>query len=138
MRFYWLVLAVLAIWRLTFLLQAEDGPWDMVLHLRRRLGDSYWGKLMDCFYCLSLWIAAPFAIILGEGAGEILLLWPALSGGAILLHRATGGGATEIGLQRPYYYEEQGVEHGMLRRPETEPVPYEQERTEARNPETEN
>ena len=39
------------------------------------------------FYCLSVWMAAPVAIIIGETMKEHLLLWPALSGAAILLER---------------------------------------------------
>jgi hypothetical protein len=44
---------------------------------------------MDCFYCSSVWVAAPFAFVLGARWPERLLLWPALSGGAILLGRLT-------------------------------------------------
>jgi hypothetical protein len=89
MRFYWLVVMSLAVWRITHLLQAEDGPWDIVVLLRRRLGDTFWGSLFDCFYCLSLWVALPFALGLGENWKERLLLWPALSAAASLLERAT-------------------------------------------------
>jgi hypothetical protein len=91
--FYELLLGVLAVWRITHLLQAEDGPWDLVVRLRARAGDGVAGRLMDCFYCLSLWIALPFALLPGvPGASwfEQLMLWPALSAGAILLERATG------------------------------------------------
>jgi hypothetical protein len=89
---YALVLGVLGVWRITHLLQAEDGPWDLVVRLRALAGAGMLGRLMDCFYCLSLWIALPFALLLGRfGAAPIeqLLLWPALSAGAILLERAT-------------------------------------------------
>ncbi len=89
MSFYWLALGVLTVWRITHLLQAEDGPWDLVVRFRRLVGDGFWGKLLDCFYCLSLWIAAPFAWLLGGSLTERLLLWPALSGAAILLERLT-------------------------------------------------
>jgi hypothetical protein len=89
MRFYLLVLGILAVWRLTHLLVAEDGPWDAVVRLRGRAGAGFWGRLLDCFYCLSLWIAAPFALLVGVGWRERLLLWPALSAGAILLERIT-------------------------------------------------
>ncbi len=89
MRFYWLLLAVLCVWRITHLLTEEDGPWDLVVRLRRRLGDGSWGRLMDCFYCLSVWIAIPFAYLLGATWGERLFHWPAISAGAILLERAT-------------------------------------------------
>ncbi len=89
MRFYWLVVAILGVWRITHLLNAEDGPWNLLVWFRRSLGRGFLGSLPDCFYCLSLWIAIPFAWVLGEGWKERLLLWPAISGGAILLHRAS-------------------------------------------------
>jgi hypothetical protein len=93
--FYGLALGILGVWRITHLIQAEDGPWDVVVRLRARAGDGMVGQLMDCFYCLSLWIALPFALLLGESWLEHLLLWPALSAGAILLERATGGALVE-------------------------------------------
>ena len=43
--------------------------------------------MLDCFYCLSLWIALPLAIWIGVSWRERALLWPALSAGAILLER---------------------------------------------------
>ena len=89
MRIYWFLLAVLGVWRLSHLLHAEDGPWDLIMRLRRRLGEGFWGGLLDCFYCLSLWIALPFAVFLGDQTGERFLLWLALSGGASLLERLT-------------------------------------------------
>ncbi len=89
-----LVIGVLVVWRVTHLLVAEDGPWDVVIRLRRRAGDGFWGALLDCFYCLSLWVAVPFALLLGEAWTERLLLWPALSAGAILLERVTSSGKT--------------------------------------------
>lgn len=89
MRYYWLIINVLGVWRITHLLQAEDGPWDLVVRLRRKAGDTLWGRLLDCFYCLSLWIALPFAAGLGADWKEAILLWPALSAAAILLERIT-------------------------------------------------
>ena len=89
MEFYRLVVGVLVVWRITHLLFAEDGPWDVVIRLRRQAGAGFWGKLLDCFYCLSLWMAAPLALLLGGGWTERLLLWPALSAGAIVIERLT-------------------------------------------------
>jgi len=77
------------VWWVTHLLNAEDGPWNMVVRLRRLVGNGFWGNLLDCFYCLSIWVAASIAWLLGGTWGERLLLWPALSGGAILLERVT-------------------------------------------------
>jgi hypothetical protein len=83
------VIASLAVWRLTHLLNAEDGPWQMLARLRKLFGSGSWGGLLDCFYCLSLWVAAPFAWWQSGTWKEQLLLWPAISGTAILLERAT-------------------------------------------------
>ncbi len=88
MVFYWLVLGILGVWRITHLFYAEDGPWDIFVRLRKLAGSGFWGKLLDCFYCLSLWIAVPFALVLGDGWMERIFLWPAFSAGAILLERA--------------------------------------------------
>ena len=84
---YWLVIGALAVWRLTHLLHAEDGPRNVLVRLRCWVGHGFWGDLMDCFYCLSLWIAAAFGLALGEDWKERLFLMPALSGAAILLER---------------------------------------------------
>jgi hypothetical protein len=81
------VLAVLATWRVTHLLANEDGPADIIFRLRRRLGDSLVGSLMDCFNCLSLWIAVPAAFFLASSPHTWLLSWLALSGAACLLER---------------------------------------------------
>jgi hypothetical protein len=89
MSFYRLILGLLTVWRITHLLQAEDGPWDVVVRLRRAAGNGFWGKLLDCFYCLSLWVAAPLAFLIGESWWERALLWPSLSAAASLLEQAT-------------------------------------------------
>ena len=83
--------ATLAVWRLTHLLQAEDGPYEVFVHLRGRVGEGFVGKLLDCFYCLSLWIASPAAWLVGRGWSEWLLLWLALSAAAIIVERLHAG-----------------------------------------------
>lgn len=100
---YWLVLGILGVWRVTHFLEAEDGPWDVMARLRRLLGHGVWGRLFDCFYCLSLWVAAPFAWLLRESMTERCLLWLALSGGAILVERLTDSGHAA---PPPYWKEE--------------------------------
>jgi hypothetical protein len=96
MKFYWFVLGVLSVWRVTHLLNAEDGPEDFLVLIRRSVGNGFWGALLDCFYCLSLWIAVPFTLLLGQGWRERLLLWPALSAGAILVERASAQTNPEV------------------------------------------
>jgi hypothetical protein len=88
-RVYWFALSVLTVWRITHLLNAEDGPGDLVVRLRSFAGSGFAGKLLDCFYCLSLWVAAPLAFFVPETRLERMLWWPALSASAILLERVT-------------------------------------------------
>ncbi|HEX6745797.1 MAG TPA: DUF1360 domain-containing protein [Longimicrobium sp.] len=112
---------VLCVWRVTHLLAAEDGPWDAVARLRRAAGHGMLGRLMDCFYCLSLWVAAPVAALLADGWRAGVPLWLALSGGAILLERATGAAAPAL------YHEDEPEEPDELLRREPagggEPAP---------------
>jgi hypothetical protein len=81
------VLAALAVWRVCHLLAREDGPADAIARLRRALGEGFWGRLLDCFHCLSLWVAAPFALLSKPSTIEFFVLWLALSGAACLLER---------------------------------------------------
>lgn len=60
-----------------------------MVRVRKALGHGFFGSLMDCFYCLSLWVSVPFAVYLARDWAEGILLWLALSGGACLLFKAT-------------------------------------------------
>ncbi|MCX6360463.1 MAG: hypothetical protein NT029_11675 [Armatimonadetes bacterium] len=82
-----LALGILGVWRITHLLNAEDGPGQTLVALRKAAGSGFWGRLMDCFQCLSLWVSAPFALLLGRAWLMRGLLWLAFSAGAILLER---------------------------------------------------
>jgi hypothetical protein len=111
-----IVLAALAVWRVTHLLASEDGPADLVFRLRAKLGSSFAGQLMDCFYCLSLWVAAPFALLITRQVLGCALVWLALSGAACLLERAT---QERTGTSR--HNEEGDSAHAMLRPEEKRP-----------------
>jgi hypothetical protein len=115
------VLAVLATWRVTHLLASEDGPGDLVVRFRAALGETWAGKLLDCFYCLSLWIAAPAALFVSGDWAERFLSWPAVSGGACLLERAF----KEAVVIEPMPATEQGELNHVLRTetPNADPLP---------------
>ncbi|MDQ6665302.1 MAG: hypothetical protein M3Z23_13015 [Acidobacteriota bacterium] len=99
---YRFIIVSLCVWRVTHLLAAEDGPWDIVLSVRRRVHSKFWAGLLDCFYCLSLWVSLPFAWLDGKTSGERAYLWLALSAAAILVdrfsarHAAEEGGVTNV------------------------------------------
>lgn len=83
------LLCTLAVWRITHLLSQEDGPFDMVFKFRKLFGQGFFGNLLDCFYCLSMWIAIPFAFFLSTEWIWGIITWLALSGGAALLYKIT-------------------------------------------------
>ena len=107
-----LVLAILATWRITHLLASEDGPADLVVRFRARLGSGLVGKLMDCFQCLSLWVALPLAFFVSRKPLELLMTWLALSGAACLLERI---GREPVIIQPISRANEGGTGIGMLR-----------------------
>lgn len=86
--------AVLAVWRVTHLFWGEDGPGDVFVRLRKTAGSGFFAKLLDCFYCMSLWVAVPFALLLAASWTERVVLWLGLSGGAIMLERVTSPNVT--------------------------------------------
>jgi hypothetical protein len=82
-------LSALALWRVTHLFSQEDGPFDLVLKFRKLFGQGFFGSLLDCFYCLSLWLAIPFVIWLCNEWISGIITWLALSGIACLLFKLT-------------------------------------------------
>jgi len=81
----WFVLGTLAVWRMTHLLHLEHGAWGLIGSFRafaERLG---LGDLVQCFFCLSLWVALPVAWWLAVSWPGRAIAWLALSGGAILI-----------------------------------------------------
>jgi hypothetical protein len=88
-RFYLFALSALGVWRITHMVSSEAGPWDCFTRARRAVEGRWPATLLSCFYCLSVWVAIPFAITTGSGLRELILLWMALSAAAILLERAT-------------------------------------------------
>jgi hypothetical protein len=113
---YWFTLSVLCVWRITHLFQAEDGPGDLLVRLRKIAGSGFVGKLLDCFYCLSLWVAVPLAYWAPETRLERLLWWPALSAGAILLERVTSPRSGDV---PALYFEDKEKQDVLLRTDES-------------------
>lgn len=112
MHTYFVILGVLGVWRVTHLLSEEAGPSDIMTKFRRSLGTGFWGQLADCSYCLSLWVAVPFALGIGKDWMERALLWPALSGAAILVERLSA----ERRAPWPGLYIEEPEEEHVLRK----------------------
>ena len=85
MEVFWFGVASLAVWRATHLLVFEDGPFAAVARLRRLA--ARFTRVFDCFYCLSLWLAAPLALLMGDTWLRTALLWLAISAVSIFVER---------------------------------------------------
>ena len=112
-RFYWFLLGALCVWRVTHGLTSEDGPWNSFAKLRRAVDGGFWADLLDCFYCLSIWVSAPFAVWIGASLKERFLLWLAISASAILIERVTARRNDVLPAQ---YFEHQGADRDVLLR----------------------
>jgi hypothetical protein len=105
-----IVLGTLGVWRVTHLLHAEDGPFELLARLRAAAATWAIGDVLGCFWCASLWVAAPFALTV-RGWRERLLLWPALSAGAIVVQETLEGRRPPVAA----FIEDEEVDDGLLR-----------------------
>jgi hypothetical protein len=83
------LILVVVTWRLTHLISAEDGPFEVIIKVRKLFGNTFLGKLMDCFYCLSIWIGLGLACFEENHSIEIIILTLYYSGSSILLEKIT-------------------------------------------------
>ena len=91
-----IVVGILATYRLTSLLQREVGPFELFVKIRGLFGivhdslgfphgypDTVFGKLFECFWCLSVWVG--FAVSVMVWLDWMWILLPlAFSGASIL------------------------------------------------------
>lgn len=95
-----LLILALATWRLSSLLACEDGPADILVKLRLRLGVKYdkeskpygtngLAKGIICVWCSSIWIGAAWALLwyAWPQSAPWLALPFALSAGAALVEK---------------------------------------------------
>lgn len=100
-----LVIAILALWRVVSLLSNEEGPGNIFIRLRAKIGiahddagrklstdGSYLAELVYCPWCLSVVLGVPCALLwLAWPAGALWLSLPfALSAGALVLEMTIG------------------------------------------------
>lgn len=78
--------AALAVWRITHMFENENGAFDFIKRRRVWLRRALLASLAEFFYCLSLWLAVPFAFLLAASWLDRVMLWPSLSGAAVILN----------------------------------------------------
>lgn len=83
------LIVLIVVWRVTHLISAEDGPFDLIIKIRKMAGNSFFGRLMDCFYCLSIWVGVACACFVSRDWPDIVVLSFYYSGASILLEKIT-------------------------------------------------
>jgi hypothetical protein len=68
-------------------LAIEEGPANAIVRLRESLANTILASFINCFGCLSVWIAIPFAFFVSAVPVDWIVTWVALSGAAFLLER---------------------------------------------------
>ena len=108
-----LALGVLATWRVAHLLANEDGPAAIVARLRVWLATSPVGHWLDCFGCVSIWVALPFAFYVTGVTKDTIVSWLAMAGGAFRLERL---GPAPLVVEQLSGSEQMETGHGVLQR----------------------
>ena len=97
----WLLLTILAVWRVTALIVYEVGPFGILVSLRRGLVKIGLGRLVGCFYCLSLWTSCGAVLTFSwSPATPIIIL--GVAGAVAIIERLLSGAPTT-----------EGDEHGL-------------------------
>jgi hypothetical protein len=81
------VVAVLATYRVSYLIAQEEGPFGIMAWLRGKIdpNQATWlGRGVRCVACVSVWIALIAALLIGATWGE----WLAIAGGVLVIHKA--------------------------------------------------
>ncbi len=80
-------LSILAIYRLSYLIAKEDGPFDMFASLRGKIGQEGWfGRGLNCPNCLSFWISIVPAIYISSSFLEFFTIWLGMAGMALIIN----------------------------------------------------
>ncbi len=86
-----LVIGMLAVWRATYMLQQETGPFALFA----RLQAWFWSEphkeggikdMLRCFNCLSVWLSAIVALFLATTIIQFFAFTLAISAGAMFLN----------------------------------------------------
>lgn len=86
-NYYYLVLTVLAVWRIASLVCYENGPFKILFFLRKLFYRLKMGSLIECFHCISFWIAIAAVLLVFQGDKNVPLLIFAVSGSASIIER---------------------------------------------------
>ena len=94
------ILACFAVFRMAELIAVDDGPGDVLLWIRAKLGAydldddgrpaTSIGRGIVCPWCIGIWLSALAAMAIAPRNWRMALWWLAIAGGAAFLQRIGG------------------------------------------------
>lgn len=94
-----LLIGILSCYRVARLITVDDGPFDILLEVRAKLGaydygedgrpETNVGRLVSCPYCVGIWLALLLAIVLFPLSIMTPVYWLAIAGGQSFLESVT-------------------------------------------------
>jgi hypothetical protein len=92
----WPLLLAVATWRLTTMLCHERGPFGAFVELRRLLIHIGLARVIVCFHCTAVWIAASLVAAFHEWRPGSFIVFLAAAGGASIIERFLDRDASEL------------------------------------------
>jgi hypothetical protein len=83
-----LVLSILAVYRISYSIVKEDGPFDLFVSFQDKIGQDSWiGRGFHCVLCLSFWLSFLPAFWLFWGRPiNVVIGWFGIAGAIMILH----------------------------------------------------
>ena len=85
----WFVFCALAGWRLAVLFSYEEGPFNILVHVRRLLVTLGLKRIVGCFHCAALWISIAVVLCVYRVQYSSVLMVLSLAGFISVLHSWT-------------------------------------------------
>lgn len=95
MRYFELIILILACYRLARLVAVDEGPAGLFMWLRVKAGaydlqvdgqaETNLGRGISCVHCVAIWIALPLALVTAGLNLQAFWYWLAIAGGASVL-----------------------------------------------------
>ncbi len=84
-----LALSILAVYRVSYFIAKEDGPFDLFSELRGKIGQDGWvGRGLHCVLCISFWLSLIPALWLFWGRPiDIIVGWLGIAGSILVIFK---------------------------------------------------
>ncbi len=86
-QWVWLLISILAVWRITSFICFDAGPFDAMTKIRLILYKLKLGKLIDCFHCSAVWVSIILSLAIYRVNLSTIFLTLAIAGGASVIEK---------------------------------------------------